>query len=366
MISVYEPYIPLASKRFVDDAIKTGWISSKGSYINKCEKFLSDYLGVKHVILMANGTCANSVLNAYISNLMNGTMLVPNNVYVAAWNTIDFSKFKLLPVDASPITWNVNLKALDDAMFSNPVDVILVVHNLGNIVDVPALQRKYPNKVIIEDACEGLFGKYDSTNTNVGSAAFGASLSFYANKIITAGEGGAVVTNNDYLAEFARKYIGQGQSNKRFIHDTIGFNYRMTNIQAAMLYGQLMELDSILSAKKAVFDNYDYLIKTLDTNRVVPQRKNSTPANWMYGIRVINGDYDTAEKFFASKGIEIRPMFYPMSFHTHLKFMANPEQELVAKILSEECIILPSHPQLSFSEQEIIIDTLEQYYDSIQ
>ena len=146
-----------------------------------------------------------------------------------------FNSFKKSFIDSSK---TIKIKPLIDDNTA-----ILVVHNIGNIINVPKLKLEFPNTVILEDNCEGFLGKYDNKYT--GTESFASSISFFGNKTITSGEGGAFITNDDDVFEYINKIKSQGQSNEKFIHDVLGYNYRMTNIQAAILYGQLDSLSEI-------------------------------------------------------------------------------------------------------------------------
>ena len=117
----------------------------------------------------------------------------------------------------------------------------MIVHNIGNVIDVPMLKNRFPNTIFIEDNCEGFLGKYGDKYT--GTDSFASSISFFGNKTLTSGEGGAFITNDCDVFEYINKIKSQGQSNEKFIHDVLGYNYRMTNVQAAILLGQLECID---------------------------------------------------------------------------------------------------------------------------
>jgi perosamine synthetase len=235
---------------------------------------------------------------------------------------------------------------------------------MGNIINVPELKRKYPNAICVEDACESFFGSYN--NVPSGSATL-SSLSFFGNKNITCGEGGAVITNDQLLFEYLFKKHGQGQSEIHFIHDILGYNYRMTNVQAAILLGQLEDRYCILNKKKEIFNNYKKLIN--NHNKIIFQKiePNTTHSHWMFGIRVLNGNYKTAQEYFNKYNIEIRPLFYPITKHKYLKdYIINIDKTTNAEILNKECIILPSSPKLTIEDQEYIVSVLFDYVKSCQ
>jgi len=362
-IKIYEPYI----KKYKDSVIKAindGWISSQGEFIIKASEKLQELLGFKHAILMANGTCATHCLFLalkYKYPTIN-KIYVPNNVYVASWNSVlmEYSIDTIEVMDTNIDTFNINtdeeyIKTLETN------SAVLIVHNVGNIVNVPRLKRLRPDIIFLEDACEGLFGKYE--NNFAGTQSLCSSISFFANKIITSGEGGAVFTNDTEVFEYLKRKINQGMTSERYVHDIHAYNYRMTNIQAALLYDQLNDLTNILQLKTTVFKNYNELLKNNEKLLVFKEEENTKSAPWIFPIRVLNNhSYEKIDEFMKKKGIEIRPFFYPITKHKHLKniFLSEKEKELSYK-LSKEIIMIPSYPELSYREQEYIIETLIDY-----
>lgn len=238
MIPIYKPYFTEQNLKYAHDAINSGWVSSQGEYLDLAKNKLKDLLETKRVILTSNGTTATHLLALALKYKYPHIkkIIVPNNVYVAAWNSFLFDKeYELVPIDADLETWNFDLDKLESVI--DETSAVLIVHNIGNIINVPKLKERFPNTVFLEDNCEGFLGKYDNKYT--GTESFASSVSFFGNKTLTSGEGGAFITNDDDVFEHINKVKSQGQSNEKFIHDVLGYNYRMTNVQAAILYGQL-------------------------------------------------------------------------------------------------------------------------------
>lgn len=359
MIPIYKPYLNNKIISFADDALDSSWISSQGKYISMVEERLKNFLQVRHVLLTNNGTSAMHLVAKVLryKNPARHNIIVPNNVYVAAWNAFLMEDgFKLNTVDADIETWNFDVYTKETYMmhWSN---AILAVHNLGNPVNVPLLKRLYPDTPIVEDACEAFGAFYEGRP--VGSESLCAGLSFYGNKNITSGEGGAFITNDDEAYEKARLWWGQGQSNKKFIHSELGYNYRMTNVQAALIFGQLLEYPKIQEMKRTVFDAYTAYFSNNDY--VFPQLRtpDTVPSDWMFGIRVIGGNYDDAVDFLAHRGIETRPMFYPINRHAYLSHIRGKMD--VAELLAKECIVLPSYPELTLDEIRKIVEAVNDY-----
>jgi perosamine synthetase len=355
VIKIYEPFKLEESKKFFIQIIDEQEITYFGSCYKRTNSKLSELLQTP-TILMNNGTCATHMLADLIKKTRPSVenLIVPNNVYVAAWNSFLFGKnsFKLIPVDASLDTWNYNLDKLELLLqTSDPQKTaVLVVHNIGNIVNVPRLSRQFPEFLFVEDNCEGFTGKYEGFYS--GTKSLASSISFYANKIITSGEGGALILNQPELYDFAYKLHSQGQTRERYLHDLLAYNYRMTNLQAALLESQLKLLDEILYIKNKIWSFYD---ENLDKNKFIRplNEPQCEPSKWMYAIRAKGMNYrdDIENKIF---DFETRPMFHSIAKHQHLSEYSIFEHTN-AEILSKEVFMLPSHPNLTEKELTTIV-----------
>jgi perosamine synthetase len=363
MIPIYKPYLPSSCLKYAHDAIDSTWLSSQGKYIQLATEKLQELLNVKYVLPVNNGTSACHLLAKCVAEKHKiHKVIVPNNVYVAAWNAFLFDfEYDLYAVDADIDTWNFDLQQLDRAIKTHPDAAVLIVHNIGNIINVPQLQKQYPGTIFIEDNCEGFLGQYEGLWS--GTVSYASAISFFGNKNITCGEGGAFITNDEQAYHFAKTTHSQGQSSTRFIHDKLGYNFRMTNIQAALLCGQLEVLPDILQMKYEVFTKYRNALDDRDDILLQDIDPDTQHANWMLGVRVPgNKNYQTAELYFKAQGIEIRPMFYPITAHKHLaNNVVSWNKCDNAELLNKECFILPSYPELTQQEQNHILRTLENY-----
>lgn len=351
MIKIYEPFLADGTLDYAHDALKSTWISSQGEYIKKATDSLNQFLQTENSTLVSNGTVATHSLFRLVKktfpNIKN--IIVPNNVYVAAWNSIllESSDYNLVSVDCDLQTWNYDLQELYDCLGEMPIEAtaLFVVHNVGNIINVPKIQRDFPDLVIVEDNCEGFTGFYEGRPS--GTECFASSISFFANKNLTAGEGGAVITKYAKDSQFIKRFINQGNTQTRFVHDIVAQNYRMTNIHAAILYGQLQKSQQILSLKERVFDYYREILS--ENEHVVFQQPeaNTVRSNWMFGVRLKNGNFKELSSFLQKNEIETRPMFYCYEKHNHLKDIIRPfRNNNNAKKLNNSAIILPSSPTL--------------------
>lgn len=372
MISIYKPYLPKNSLSYAHDALDSTWLSSSGKYLSLVQEKLQELLNIKYVLPLNNGTSATHLVAKCLSKTMANPykkrIIVPDNVYVAAWNSFLFDNdYQLIPVETDIDSWNYDLNKLDAAIEMYPSAAVLIVHNIGNIINVPELQKKYPWVYFVEDNCEGFLGKYN--NQYSGTSCLAASISFFGNKNITSGEGGALLTNNENLYLFAKCIQGQGQSEKRFIHNELGYNYRMTNVQAAILCGQIDILPFILQLKQDIFDNYKKAFSDCEEILMQSISPNTNHSNWMFGIRIPgNVSYDETEFFFKNNGIEIRPMFYSIATHQYLKYNIDVLKNdcTNADILNKECFILPSYPELTVDEQNHVIKITNDYVKGIK
>ena len=363
MIPIYKPFLPKDSLRHAHSALNSTWISSKGRYVEMASESLKELLGVKYIQLVNSGTSATHLVSIALTHQHPNIqrLFVPNNVYVAAWNAFLYDKgIELIPIDADMQTWNIDTQALLRKIKNSPgPSAACIVHNLGNIINVPSLQRSAEGCVFVEDNCEGFPGKYEGKYS--GTESLVSSISFFGNKTITSGEGGAVITNEEEVYELVRSSHGQGQSRAapRYIHDKIGYNYRMTNVQAAILFGQLEVLPQILEKKQEIFAFYRKEFSSMEEIRIQKTDPDTIHSNWMMGVRVVGACAHQLAKTLSDEKIETRPMFYPMSRHRHLQAYANKGQETVANRLSKECLLLPSFPELTSGELKHVVDTIK-------
>lgn len=358
MIPIYKPYIE-KYKKSVYETIESNWISNYGEFLGKAADEMQSLLGVKHCILMANGTCAtHSLFIALKYKYPNITKLyVPNHVFITCWNMPLAESYNLEVLQIDPDTYNM----VEEEKYILSLDknaAVMIVHNIGNIINVERLKRLRPDLVYVEDNCEGFLGKYEGKFS--GSSSLCSAVSFYANKNITTGEGGAFLTNDTDVYNYILKKYSHGMTNKRYIHDMIAYNYRMTNIQAAFLYDQLLDIKNIICEKKKIFENYKNLIKTnknMSTQKILTDTEHS---NWMFSLKIRKPEikYEELEKSMKDLGIEIRPFFYSINKHFHLEKYNFTEPN---NLDNELIILLPSFIGLTIKEQEYIIQSINKY-----
>tara|TARA_R110001592_G_scaffold63157_2_gene193382 strand:+ start:1303 stop:2391 length:1089 start_codon:yes stop_codon:yes gene_type:complete len=362
MIPIYQPYLPKKSVEYANEAIQSNWISSLGKYTFIAAEKLAEVTETKYCVLTNNGTSATHLVTKSLKKKYPNVkkIYVPSSCFVAAYNCLLYDNigWEIEAVDLCNETWNADYSSIEPEKNS----AIMVVHNLGNIVDVLKLKEKF-EVPIIEDNCEGFFGKYRGHQS--GSKSLASSLSFFGNKNITTGEGGAFLTNDEALYDYANKIRGQGQTVKRYIHDDLGYNYRMTNVHAAILLGQLESMDSVYDEKMRVFERYKNNLKSKDGIELQSTEDNTEHSMWMNGVK-FNGleCYEDADKYFTSKGIETRPMFYPFDEQSHLRTIQGPSEN--ARNLSDRIVIFPSYPELKNTEIDYICSCILKFREELE
>jgi perosamine synthetase len=366
-IPIYTPYLSKYKKSAID-AIESEWISNHGIYIEKATNKLKELLDCKYVILMANGTVATHCLFISLKYMYPNInkIYVPNNCYVAVYNCVlmEYEINNMETMHINEDTWNIYedeeyIKSLE------PNSAIVIVHNLGGVINVDKIKLIRPDIILVEDNCEGLFGRYNGVYTGTSINVFCSSISFYGNKTITTGEGGAFITNNEKVYNHIKKVYSQGMSNKRYIHDIHAYNYRMTNIQCAFLYDQLCDIYEILQLKETVFNNYEKLLEPLIISGQIKLQASSTDtkrANWMFALRIVNNkkSIDEVYNYFLNKGIETRPFFYPVNCHKHLENVKVSEFDK-PQMLNSEIIMIPSYPLLTYDDQVYIVKIINEF-----
>jgi perosamine synthetase len=367
MIPIYKPYIE-PYKASALKAIEDEWISNYGIYVDLAATTLKEFLGVKYCILLNNGTSATHCLFRAIKykHPEIRKVYIPNYVFIAPWNCglqeYPDTAFEVMKTD--PLTMNIDTSA----EYINSLEVgsaVVIVHNLGNIVNVPRLKRLRPDLIFVEDNCEGLFGTYEGVYSGTSPVSLCSAVSFYGNKTITTGEGGAFFTNDIDLYKYMKTYYSHGMSNVRYIHSMQGTNYRMTNIQAGFLYDQLNDIKTILAMKSRVYTTYAELCEPLmksDKIRLLEAEDNTAHSKWMFTVFIKGIKYEAIEHYMLEKNVQIRPIFYDIHAHDHLKTLQKcdgaslPEGE----VQYTGCM-LPSYPELTLDQQKYIMQCIEEY-----
>lgn len=348
-ISIAKPIFNGNESKYVNDCLDSAWISSIGKYIKEFEEKFAKFVGVKHAISCCNGTVALHLSLLAYDIKPDDEIIVPTLTYIATANAVRYCGATPVFVDSEPETWNIDPNKIEEKI-TKKTRGIIVVHLYGHPVDMDPIMeiaKKY-KLFVIEDAAEAHGAKYKNKLT--GSIGDVGTFSFFGNKIITTGEGGMVVTNNDKLAEKIRILKGQGMDPKhRYWFIKVGYNYRMTNIQAAIGLAQLEKVSWHMAIRKKVAKLYYQNLRPLSQFVELPIEKEwATHSFWMFSIMLKDNVKISRDEFMqrlADKGVETRPVFYPM--HIMPPYSNKRTKFPVAEKIAERGLNIPTHALLT-------------------
>ena len=358
---LYEPLLGNDEKKFVQDCLKSNWISSKGKYISKFEKQFSKFINIKYSLSVSNGTAALHLALLALHLKKSDEIIVPTFTYISPVNAIKYIDSKVKFLDSNLDTWQIDIDQLEKNI-SKKTKAIVVPHLYGQMCNLQKLKRICKNKKIylIEDCAEA-FGCYYKEK-HLGTFGDISTFSFFGSKTITTGEGGMVCTNNKQFAEriYKLKMVGVVK-NRYYWHDIIGYNYRMTNICAAIGLGQLKIAKNILKKKINVFNNYKYFLRNINIkmNKELPHTKSSF---WLINIFVNSKKTrDGLAKYLKKNKIETRNTFNPVHKMPMYKNLTRGKIFSNANILSDTGLSLPSGPSLKKEEIKNICSLVISY-----
>ncbi len=285
MIPVCEPTLRGNELNYATQAITTGWISSAGSFIQQFEEKFSAYCGTKFGISCSNGTTALHLAIEALGIGKGDEVIIPSFTMIASCNAVIYTGAKAVLVDSELKTWNLDAHKIEEKITPR-TKAIMVVHTYGHPADmdtVNAIAKKH-SLYVIEDAAEAYGAEYKGRKA--GSLGDIAAFSFYANKIITTGEGGMVVTNNKQWADRAKALRNHYFGEPRFLHHDLGYNHRLTNIQAAIGVAQLERIEELIAARKKNAQLYNTLLRDVLGLVLPPEESWAKNVYWMYGLLV--------------------------------------------------------------------------------
>jgi len=362
LIPIAIPNLEGNELKYVTDCIKTSWISSKGGYITKFEENFSSYCGTNHGVAVSNGTVALHLALTALGIGPGDEVIVPSLTFIASANSVSYCGAKPVFVDVDIHTWNMNPEEIEKAISPN-TKAIMPVHLYGNPCDMKSIKEiadKY-KLFIIEDAAEAhgaIFG-----NKKVGTFSDISCFSFFGNKVITTGEGGMCLTNDLELDKKMRVLRDHGMSKERkYWHEVLGFNYRMTNLQAAVGVAQLERIDEFLESKKQIAEWYRKYLSTLTNVRFQRQYLGAESIWWMTSIMFdyLYFDRDKLISYLHENGIDARPVFsliHEMPHHKKESIMP------IAKKISRNSLSLPSFVGLTEDKVRFICEKISLFLD---
>lgn len=358
-IPVAEPVLGQRELELVTDCVKSGWISSLGKYIPQFEKEFAAFCGAEHGVATSNGTTALHLALAVLGIGPGDEVLVPDMTFIATANVVSYTGATPVLVDSEPVTWTMDVKDMERRITPR-TKAIIPVHLYGHPCDMDPLLAVARKRgiIVIEDAAEAHGALYKGKR--VGGLADMACFSFYANKIITTGEGGIVLTNNKAWADACLSLRDHGMAkDRRYYHPVIGYNYRMTNLQAAVGVAQMERIGEFIERKRALAAQYNKRLKGVPGITLPPEADWAYNVYWMYSILVDEKAYGiSAAELIAllrTHNIDSRPFFVPI--HDNPPH-ARPDTFPVSTRLGRQGINLPSAPTLSDESVDRICDCI--------
>lgn len=360
-IPVAAPALVGKEKKYVLDCLKTTWISSSGKYVDQFESAFAEFCGAKYALSCCNGTVALHLALLALGVAPGDEVIVPTLTFVATANAVTYCGAKPVFADSESETWNLD-PAKIETLITARTKGIIVVHLYGHPVDMDpilAVANKY-GLFVIEDAAEAHGAEYKGRR--VGSIGDIATFSFYGNKIITTGEGGMVVTNDDKLAQQVRQLKGQGQApERRYWFPMIGYNYRMTNVTAAIGLAQLERVEWHIQRRLEIAGWYREQLRDIPNLKLQTEEEWAKHVYWMFNVvldKSLSWERDKVMLKLREKGIETRPIFYPTHTLPPYRDLCRGCNFPVADWISQWGISLPTWAGVKRKDIVYICDSL--------
>ena len=357
-ISLAQPQLNGNEYKYLMDAFLSTWISSTGEYITKFEESFSKYCGVKYGVAVSNGTTALHLALVALGIGTGDEVIVPDITFAATINAVLYTGARPVIVDIEKDSWCISPEEIEKAI-TDKTKAIIPVHIYGQPCDMDSIGKiaqKY-NLYIVEDCAEAHGAEWN--HKKVGSFGNIACFSFFGNKVITTGEGGMCITDDQKLSEKMRILRDHGMSKeKRYYHEHVGFNYRMTNLQAAIGTAQVERIDKILSWRKNLEEQYR---KRLSKVKGIILQQNNLPKRqkiaWLVSILVAEGERDSVIDTLKENKIDVRPFFIPLSeMDIYSKYA---KKCIVSKKISKMGINLPTTAEVNIDIVEKIVKIID-------
>jgi len=357
-IPVAEPEIGEEELKNVIEAVRSGWVSSKGPFVEEFEKGFSSYVGVKHGIATSNGTTALHLALEALEIRRRDKVLVPSLSYIATANAVTYTGAKPVFLDSHPKYWCIDPSNIVEKI-DKRTKAIIVVHLYGHPCNMDEIIRIAEDRKlhVIEDCAEAHGAEYKGKK--VGSFGIISCFSFYGNKIITTGEGGMCLTNNEELAEKMRILRDHGMNPcKKYWHDIIGFSYRMTNLQAALGAAQIKKINRQIAKKRNIATAYKRFLQGSSGIIPAPEMPWAKSVYWLYSVLIKETIRDEIIGHLEGEGIETRPLFYPI--HLFPPYKRGGLTLPIAEELSAKGLSLPSGSSLSEDQIRKVVESLNE------
>lgn len=364
-VPLAEPMLADLDVAYVTEAVKSGWVSGRGPFIKRFEEEFSQWLGAEYGVATSSGTTALHLALATLRVGPRDEVLIPAFSMASIAFAVSYTGAKPVLVDSDWLTWNLDPGKIEKKVTGNS-KAIVVMHTYGHPGDMdPVLEiaRKY-GLYVVEDAAEAHGAEYKGIK--VGTLGDVGCFSFFANKIITTGEGGMLVTSDAQLAERAqvlRDLAFDKDPSRKFFHKCIGFNYRLTNVQAALGLAQLERINKFIEVRRENAKLYNDLLKDVEGISLPPEMVWAKNVYWMYSILVDKDAYglDRDQMMALLKenyGVETRPFFVPINQQPAYAELYGNENFPVAEGLSTMGLNLPSGNTLTREQAEYVASTI--------
>ena len=365
-IPVMTPLLNGNELAYVTECIKTGWISSQGSFVKKFEKNFGEYTGCKNALAVSNGTVAIHLALEALGVGPGDEIIVPDITFAASINAVIYCGATPVIADVDPETWTLSANEIE-SLITPKTKGIMPVHLYGHPCDMDPIMElaKKHNLLVIEDCAEALGTLYKGKH--VGTFGDAGTFSFFGNKTITTGEGGMILFRDEKTANHATVLRDHGMSKtKRYWHEFIGFNYRLTNLQAAIGVAQMERLSDFVNAKRNIASIYDNGLKKLDGITIPPNKDWAYNGYWLYTF-LVDEHFGVSRNELIDKmmknGVETRPLFFPLHvMPPYQKYIRSGQKFPVSERLSKYGISLPSSVNIEASEQAKILDFIQGIY----
>jgi len=363
-VQLMEPSLSGNELAYVTDCVRTNWISSQGAYVQRFERALADFCGAQFALAVSNGTVALHLALEALGIGPGDEVIVPDFTFAASANAVLHAGATPVLVDVSRDTWTLDIEAAR-ALITPKTRAIMPVHLYGHpahVDEILALAKEF-SLFVVEDAAEALGSRYKGRP--IGSFGNVAAFSFFGNKTITTGEGGMIIFRDRVPYERALMLRDHGMSRtKRYWHEVIGYNYRLTNLQAAIGVAQMERVEEIVARKRKIGTIYNQHFAHLAGIELPPEQPWADSTFWLYTIlvdpSVLGIDRDETIKKLMLNGIETRPVFYPLHEMPAYRSYLRPGQQFpVTSHLSKVGMSLPSAITLSDSTLRNIAQALQ-------
>ena len=363
-LPVAQPTLGERELVYVTECILSGWISSTGRFVTEFEKRCAEFCRVPHAISTSNGTTALHLALLALGIGPSDEVIVPTLTFIASANAVTYTGARPVFVDSEPLSWNMDPAAVERAITPR-TKAVMAVHLYGHMADMKRLRDicSRHKLFLVEDAAEA-FGA-TAGGQPAGSLGDIATFSFYGNKIITTGEGGMVLTADRKLAEHCRLLRDHGMSpQRRYWHPVLGYNYRMTNLQAAVGVGQMEKIGAIVAAKRRIAASYIAALAGIPGLSMPQEPTDTQSVYWLNSIcvdpKVFGADRDAVMSALKERGIETRPVFPVV--HQQPIYAGSHAPMPVAERLSAHGLSLPSDATLNAGEIQRVADALQRIH----